>query len=283
MSNIKEIKRKISSINSVIKTTEAMKMISISKLNKYKKNLFHVTNYLNHIQSILIETMNVVDINNFFFYNTKKNNKKLFIFFTSDKGLCGSFNISIFNKIHDIIKKKKNNMKLFFFSIGKKGNNYIINNKLNIWNNNFSFKNDLKNFTIKLTKDFYNKKITSVYLIFNSFEKNYYKKILVKKLIPITPITYVNKSIKLTPILEPCKKNFLEYFIPFYIETKLKKSFFESLSSEHTLRMILMHKATENAYNMKNNLTLNYNKERQTVITKEILEIIGGLESLKNR
>ncbi|WP_185877943.1 F0F1 ATP synthase subunit gamma [Blattabacterium cuenoti] len=276
MSNLKEIKKKIYSINSVIKTTEAMKMISISELKKYKKLLNHIVIYMNYMELLFIDLTKLEK--NIFFLEKRKNGKKLFIIFTSDKGLCGSFNFLIFEKIIQIIKEKDLNYENFmFFPIGKKGIDFIYEKKLNnYWNYIFSLKK-IKIFVSKIIKDFCKKKISSIYLIYHSFKKN---KIVIEKLLPIILYKKNHSKFGINPILESSKKKIFNYFIHNFISIKLRKIFLESMSSEHTFRMISMNKATDNASEIKKDLILNYNKERQNTITKEILEIISGLESI---
>ncbi|WP_317168082.1 ATP synthase F1 subunit gamma [Blattabacterium cuenoti] len=296
--NPKEIKKRILSINSVVKTTEAMKMISIVKLRKSKESLLHIKTYSEHIKKLfldLIETEKKENLekNKYFisdFSSISEKKKQLFLVFTSNKGLCGGFNSLIFNKINKIIQKKENlyNQDIFF-SIGKKGLDFLYKKKYNIYNGNKKF---LKNFTYKyeetflfvkkLISDFLSKKISSIFLMYNHLKNSFLQEVIVEKFLPI-PFSILNFSKKSfhNPILEPSKKIILDYIIPKFLNVKLFKTLLESSNSEHTARMISMHKATENASNIKKNLLLNYNKERQTTITKEILEIISGLEALK--
>ncbi|WP_185873362.1 F0F1 ATP synthase subunit gamma [Blattabacterium cuenoti] len=275
MSNLKEIKKKIYSIDSVIKTTEAMKMISISELKKYKKFLNHIIIYMDYMKSLFIDLIKLEKRS--FLLKKKKIGKKLFILFTSDKGLCGSFNNLIFEKLGKICRviKEKN---FLFFSIGKKGIDFIYEKKLNnYWDYTFSIKK-IKIFVKKIINDFYTNKVSSIYLIYH---KNIEKNIFIEKLLPIVFNEKKYLKFSINPILESSSKEIFRYFINNFIEIKLKKVFLESILCEHTFRMISMNKATENSYDIKRNLILNYNKERQNTITKEILEIISGLESVK--
>ncbi|WP_185858592.1 ATP synthase F1 subunit gamma [Blattabacterium cuenoti] len=286
MTNPKEIKRRILSIESVVKTTEAMKITSVVKLRKSKNFLIHAKTYLESIEILLYnvlltEKKNDDDYKKYFL---EKGNKKLFIIFTSDRGLCGSFNSLIFEKINSFFKKKEHNTQCLLFSIGKKGFDFI-NRKYRMYlyeNNWINYDNFIEKrllFTQKLITDFLRKKFSLIYLIYNSLKKSLFQEIIIEKFLPIHH-DFKKKILKIPPILEPSKKKILDHLIPKLLNTKLLKIFLESTSSEHTSRMRSMHKATDNASNIKNNLILNYNKERQTTITKEILEIISGLESL---
>ncbi|WP_317167309.1 ATP synthase F1 subunit gamma [Blattabacterium cuenoti] len=290
ISNTKEIKKRILSIDSVIKTTESMKMISIVKLQKYKNFLTHIKIYSEYLEILFKNFLLECDKNlknNRYFISNKKN--KLFIVLTSDRGLCGSFNSLIFEKIDKISQKKGfSQKKCFFFPIGKKGFDFLFKKKYKIYNQKQLF-NDLTYNNIdvlikKLIKDFISKKITSIYLIYNHIKKSFFQEIIIEKLLPIIIPTFFSKKKHRISynyfLLEPSKEKILNILIPKFIKIKLWKSLLESSTSEHTARMISMHKATENAHNIKKNLILNYNKERQTTITKEILEIISGLEAL---
>ncbi|WP_185861338.1 ATP synthase F1 subunit gamma [Blattabacterium cuenoti] len=290
MSNPKEIKRRILSIESVIKTTEAMKMISIVKLRKIKNLLIQIKIYLDYIETILLDLLFMEKYkenlsNNQYFTKIGKEKMKLFIVFTSDRGLCGSFNSSIFEKINFIFHKKGyNENECVFLSVGKKGFDFLCG-KYNMYNqdlieNNFLNKK-IQSLTSELISDFIQKKFSAIYLIYNHLKKSLLQETIIEKFLPISIKNLKKKTSKIYSILEPDQKKILNLLIPKFLNTKLLKTFLESTTAEHTSRMISMHKATENAYDIKHDLILNYNKERQTAITKEILEIISGSESLK--
>ncbi|AWU45573.1 ATP synthase F1 subunit gamma [Blattabacterium punctulatus] len=291
MSNPKEIKNRILSIASIIKTTEAMKMISIVKLRKSKESLIHFKKYSKYIEQLFQNILysfhgntKILKKNNYFFSSKKK---KLFIVITSNRGLCGSFNSLIFDKIYKIIQKKDNSVKNedIFFSIGKKGFNFFLSKKYTLYEYNKKFLNnfsDIYFFVKKIIEDFLSQKISSIYLIYNYLKNTLFQEVIVEKILPISIPTFSNQKLSEYEysILEPSNMVILDYMIPKLISVKIFKSLLESYTSEHTSRMISMHKATENANDIKRNLMLNYNKERQTNITKEILEIISGWEAL---
>ncbi|WP_185864528.1 ATP synthase F1 subunit gamma [Blattabacterium cuenoti] len=285
-SNPKEIKRRIISIESVMKTTEAMKMISTVKLKKYKNILKHIKYYLNHLELVFLELIMLTGKkieNNKYFYSSNENGKKLFIVFTSNRGLCGSFNSLIFEKINFILKKNFFLHKdCIFFSTGKKGFDFL-SKRYHMYGDFVENLNDIQiqYFTTNLISDFFNKIFSSVYLIYNKLKNSLLQEVTVEKFLPFQINNIIQKKKDLPFILEPSKKEIINYIIPKILHFRLRKVFSESLTAEHTARMISMHQATENASHIKNNLILNYNKERQTTITKEILEIIGGLDSLQ--
>ncbi|WP_185858023.1 ATP synthase F1 subunit gamma [Blattabacterium cuenoti] len=290
MSNPKEIKRKILSIESVVKTTEAMKMISIVKLRKTKNFFMQVKIYMDFIESILLDLLSVRDKKIFEEnqYFLSKGKIKLFIILTSDRGLCGAFNSLIFSKINHIFKKKEDlHNEYMFLSIGKKGFDFLCRNQeyYNMYNKN-CIESNLSNQKIKflmseLILDFLKKKFSSIYLIYNHLKKSSFREVVIEKLLPISIGNEIKKTSEISHILEPSQKEILNFIIPKFLNAKFLKIFWESITAEHTSRMRCMHQATENAYKIKHDLILHYNKERQTTITKEILEVISGLESLK--
>ncbi|WP_185870568.1 ATP synthase F1 subunit gamma [Blattabacterium cuenoti] len=293
MSNPKETKKRILSINSVLKTTESMKMISVVKLKKSKKSLSHIKKYSEYIEKLfqyflLTEEKDSLKKNKYFFSKEKKEKKRLFLIITSNRGLCGSFNSLIFDKIHKIIQENIHD-KCLFFSIGKKGLDFLSKkHRYKIYDGNKQFVShytykykETYPFIIKLIEDFLSKKISSIFLIYNHLKNTLFQEVVVEKFLPIPFSVYNDFSKKPDPILEPSKKMILDCIVPKYLNVKFFKRLLESFTSEHTARMISMHKATENASDIRKNLILNYNKERQITITKEILEIISGLEALK--
>ncbi|WP_185882990.1 F0F1 ATP synthase subunit gamma [Blattabacterium cuenoti] len=290
MSNSKEIKRKIVSMDSVIKTTNAMKMISVVKLKKIKIKIRHIQIYWNHIKSIFINILFFKKLNkswnNSKYFINKKLNKKLFIVFSSEKGLCGSFNSSIFDQIDDIIQNNRCiHYQCSFIPIGNKVIDFLSKKyEKHIFHSieKFSLKNDT-NFIQSIINYFF-QNFHSVYVIYNKLKNSLNQNTIVEKILPISISDFlIKKEDHIPPILEPNQEYFIDYMIPKFIQLKLKKIFLDSSYAENTLRMISMHKASENASNIKKKLILDYNKERQNIITKEILEIIGGLESLKNK
>ncbi|WP_185872813.1 ATP synthase F1 subunit gamma [Blattabacterium cuenoti] len=302
MINQKEIKKRIQSMNSLIKTTEAMKMISVVKLRKLKEKKIHINMYYDEITKIfnnlIITTCKHSNLNflkntkYFLFDHNKKNKKTLFIILTSDRGLCGSFNYSIFNKINTIINNTKYyKEKYLFFSIGKKGIDFLLKKKYNLYHHTQLYSNNCNKKNVlyliqQIIKDFLNDKINYIYIVYNTLQKNSFHKTNYELFLPIIYSDFLKIKEKHFIynndfILECSTKEFFNYIIQTFLKIKLLKTILESYTAEHTSRMISMHKATENAYKIKEDLILNYNKERQTAITKEILEIISGIDSLQ--
>ena len=129
--------------------------------------------------------------------------------------------------------------------------------------------------------DFKEGKFDEVYLVYNKFVNAATQKVITEKLLPITMPEQVEKQVEEEYIYEPNKETILETLIPKSIKTQVYKAVLDSVASEHGARMTAMHKATDNAKALKNELVIFYNKARQAAITNEILEIVSGAEALK--
>ncbi|WGH27945.1 MAG: ATP synthase F1 subunit gamma [Candidatus Bostrichicola ureolyticus] len=264
---LKDIKIRINSILSIIKITNAMKLIAASKLKKVQTDISNMQQYEKNINKIY-DSFESKKFCNFLY---DKSLKKLLIVISSNRGFCGSFNSSIIKETLKII-----NTNVVLLTIGTKCKNFFLDKKFFIYkdlskilNLNLNFKN-VSIIVDNLLKEFYDGNFNCIELIYN---KN--KKIIKKQFLPICEIKKeLNNSYS---IFEPSSNKILNYIITLKLKITFLKVLLESSASEHTERMIAMHQAKENALNLKFKLELIYNKARQTNITKEILEIISGL------
>lgn len=285
MSNLKETRERIESINSIIKITSAMKMVSASKLRKFKEVINNHNPFYNKITYLFDFFYNDFKKNSFIKkkyikYRESNNDKILFIVISSNKGLCGSFNSYIFNKFNFITKNlyKKN---IFIITIGKKCKNLlykkynIFNDKSNILDNiNF---NKISCFTNDIISKYILGDFNKIKIIYSFFKnKDQPQKVISKSFLPI--ILLSNKKIenKLEYIFESSKNNIYENIILNKLKIELYNAILESCISENLSRMMSMHKANDNASKLKKELIINYNKLRQSIITNEIIEIISG-------
>lgn len=278
MSNIKEIKKKINSISSIIQITHVMKMVSYSKLRKYQKSFLHLFFSIKKMKIFFKIFSSFLEEKKFkklitYFYIKKK---ILLISITSNRGLCGNFNNSVIKKIDNTIEYYKNKgKKVFLLTIGKIGKN-ILSKKYCIYQDYSYFLNEKKIhyfFIKKLINSLFIKKFSIIEIIYNALRTSFIQEVVIEKIFPIPFLKKKKNTFKY--IFESSKKKI--FYIIFFkiLKTKLFKAILESSISENTARMVSMNKATENASNIKYNLTLNYNKKRQEFITKEISEIIS--------
>jgi len=291
MANLKEIRGRISSISSTMQITNAMKMVSVAKLKKAQNLVSTFRPYAqslnNIIESLILSQGDEIKS----VYSTFRDVKRvLLISITSNRGLAGAFNSSVIKEINNYLDKNKN-IEVEILTIGKKGfesfknSQKIYQNHSEIYDS-LTFEN-LSNIIEHVMIDFRNGVFDEVNIVYNKFLNAATQEVQIERLLPIFSLE--NKSehqvkTDLVPdyILEPSRDKILDELIPKSVKVQAYKAVLDSLASEHGARMTAMHKATDNAQELKNELTIFYNKARQTAITNEILEIVSGAEAMKN-
>jgi len=286
MANLKNIRSQIKSVTSIQKVTKAMKMVAAAKLRKSQENMEKARPYSERLKNLIADLINDVDRSLMPSLEKRKNIKKIgFVVVTADRGLAGSFNTNIIKKTEQEINKiGKDNAELF--CIGKKGyehfhkRNYsIINHYKDFWMSlNYKQAIEMGNNVINA---YANKKIDSVYVIYNYFKNVGSQKLIHEQLLPLD-FDQNEKKKNNEIIYEPSKIEIVKSLIPKYFNTQIWQYLLESFASEQAARMLAMENATENAKDMINDLNLEFNKARQTAITTEMLEIVGGAEALSN-
>ncbi|ASM40760.1 F0F1 ATP synthase subunit gamma [Campylobacter sp. RM12327] len=296
MSNLKEIKNKIVSVKNTEKTTKAMKLVSNVKLKKAKEAARKSSAYAIKINEILSEIsyelkQNAISLDESNFFNASKEVTKVdIIFVTSDKGLCGGFNMNTIKTVKELINEyKTKQVKIRLRAVGKKGIEYF----------KFQGVDLLKTYVGVSSSPNYEKAIEIINDAINDFEKgltdkvilvhNGYKSMIAQQIrindiVPIEPIStsdIVNKSTSLLEIEAEDKNALMTELIKKYFEYSMYFSLIDSLAAEHSARMQAMDSATSNAKQRVFELNLEYNKARQSSITTELTEIISGVESMK--
>ena len=286
MSGLKEIRNRISSVSSTMQITNAMKMVSAAKLKKAQDSITATLPYSNKLSELvknISASIDSIDSNPLFIAREVKN--PLIIVITSNKGLCGGFNSNIIKEVYNISSEYGSN-KPDLLTIGKKGND-ILRKKFNVISSHndlydeFSYLN-VKSIASKIMQLYTDEKYDEVILVYNHFKNAATQIITKEQFLPISENKDDNVSISGDYIFEPNREKILEELIPKTLSIQLFKSISDSIAGEHGARMTAMHKATDNASELRDQLKLTYNKARQTAITNEILEIVGGAEALNS-
>lgn len=284
MANLKEIRGRVTSISSTMQITSAMKMVSAAKLKKAQDAITMLRPYSEKLQE-LIQKMSAGAEGSLPEYAQKREVKNiLYIAVSSNRGLAGAFNSSIIKELNINYKANKG-IGIELLTIGKKVYDAVKKVKT-IYGNQSAIYDSLSFEAIaKLTSgvmtEFKEGRFDEVYLIYNKFINAAYQKVITEKLLPITMPEQIEEQDREKYIFEPNKEAILETLIPKSIKTQVYKAILDSTASEHGARMTAMHKATDNAKALKNELVIFYNKARQAAITNEILEIVSGAEALK--
>lgn len=284
MANLKEIRGRITSISSTMQITSAMKMVSAAKLKKATDAIVMLRPYSEKLQEIIENVSSTTDLEEVATYTTEREVKRvLFIVVTSNKGLAGAFNSSVIKELNQVISNTPHELEIL--TVGKKVFESVKKNKT-VYDNQspifdaMSFE-AVSNFMERVMKDYRDGKFDKVFVIYNKFINAATQEVQTEQVLPIA-MAEKTAGTNTDYIFEPNAKQILDVLIPKSIKTQVYKAILDSIASEHGARMTAMHKATDNAQALKNDLVIFYNKARQAAITNEILEIVGGAEALKN-
>ena len=286
MANLKEIRNRITSIGSTMKITSAMKMVSAAKLKKAQDAITAMRPYADKLTELLQNLSATMDGENGGTYAEQREvSKVLLVVVSSNRGLCGGFNTSIIKKTERVIAEKYQDKDITLYTIGKKAND-ILAKKYNVLKNNVAIYDQLtfNNVTViaeELMDLFAAGDYDKIEVVYNVFKNAATQIATLEQFLPIKPIE-VEGNVSSDYIFEPSKEEIVEALIPKSLKTQLYKAIRDSFAAEHGARMTAMHKATDNAKDLRDGLKLSYNKARQAAITGEILEIVGGAEALNN-
>ena len=286
MANLKEIRNRISSIGSTMQITSAMKMVSAAKLKKAQDAITAMRPYSSKLTELLQNLSATLDSDAGGAYSKQREvSKVLLVVVTSNRGLCGGFNSSVIKETTQNIEANYQDVDVDLLTIGKKGNDIlsksypVIDVRNDIFDNlTFDYVAEVAEKIMKLYSDGTYDKIE---IIYNRFKNAATQIPQVEQFLPIKPVEG-DTNASADYIFEPSKEKIVLELIPKSLKTQLYKAVRDSFAAEHGARMTAMHKATDNATELRDELLLTYNKARQAAITNEILEIVGGAEALKN-
>ncbi len=291
MANLKEIRNRIASVTSTRQITSAMKMVSAAKLRKAQQAIQQIRPYADKLHDImqnLNSGLDSSDLENIFAEQREVKNV-LLVVISSNRGLCGAFNSNAVKIALSIAKSKYEkiykvgNVKFLF--IGKKAMENIVKKEKSLGEYNEIFNNLEYNGAAAIAENLLNLykegKFDRIELIYNEFVNTATQRITSEQYLPLQLPQAGNKHFSTDYIYEPSKEYIISELIPKSLKFQFYKALLDSYAAEHGARMTAMHKATDNASEMINELKLKYNKARQASITNEILEIVGGAEALR--
>ena len=295
---LKEVRERISSVNSTMKITKAMKMVSAAKLRKAQQAITEMRPYANRLNKMLVNILSNLEGDTSSSFGVKRDvNRVAIAIVTSNKGLCGAFNTNIGKAASTLLEKydsllQEGNVDLIF--VGKKGYEYIKNKAQNA-NLNHDYTNLISDLSFEnvsqasqfLMDKFADGTYDKVYACYGSFKNAAVQFAIADQFLPVSNKEIVKdedkehlSNHKADYTFEPSKVELLEELIPSILHTTFRKYLLDTNASEHGARMTAMDKATENAGDLLKELKINYNKARQASITNEILEIVSGAAAL---
>ena len=301
MANLKEIRTRIASVSSTKQITSAMKMVSAAKLKKAQDAVTNLRPYALKMQGIMVDAASSVGRDDDNVYAEDRDYERvLIVVITANRGLCGAFNSNVIKEATLLAESKYGKHlasdKIRYMSIGKKGNDTLRKRKVPLDEPNTEI---FENLTYENASEiaqmfmdaFVDKRYDCIDIVYNEFINAASQKVIHKQFLPLLPEEVQTKTGKgkntgektsrTDYLFEPTKEYILRELIPLNLRLVLYEALLESAASEFGARMTSMHQATENAAELIQELTLQYNKARQAAITNEISEIVGGAEALK--
>ncbi len=291
MATLRDIKRRIKGVKNTQQITKAMKMVAAAKLRRAQENIINSRPYSRKISEVLSHLLKIEkNINNPLITERKTENVALIVI-TSDRGLCGSFNMNVIRYAEDFLKNEldefNRNGKVLLYCLGKKGNDHFTRRNYNVSGSypgifshlKFEFASGLVR---ELTHKYLSGEIDKVLVVYNEFKSVIQQKTVIEQFLPIKP--FEDSSVESSYseyIYEPDKPGIINSMLPKHLNSQMWRYLLESYAAELGARMTAMDMATENAKELIRSLNLTYNKERQASITREIIEIVSGANALK--
>jgi F-type H+-transporting ATPase subunit gamma len=267
--------------------TSAMKMVSAAKLKKAQDAITAMRPYSDKLTELLQNLSANLDADSGSAYaDVRKVEKVLIVSISSNRGLCGAFNSNIVKQSVSLLQGEYGDKKVDFVTIGKKVDDLLRKRHTVISNHNGIYDNLTFDQVAPIAEDlmahFTEGRYDRILLVYNRFKNAATQIVITEQFLPIEATADAAQQGTSDYIFEPSEADIVEELIPKSLKTQLFKAIRDSYAGEHGARMTAMHKATDNAGELKDQLTLTYNKARQAAITNEILEIVGGAEALSN-
>lgn len=304
MASAKEIKRKISSIKNTGKITKAMELISTVKMKKAQDKAMTKKDFVLEVLKIFLRIQDSLpEAHPLFAWTEAKDT--LGVIITSNKGLCGGYNINVMKQVNKYMNEE-NIKSMDFIALGKRGARFVARTGNNLVSDYSTLLSDniepimVKSIAKELREQYISGKYKKVVVFYTHYINTIRQIAVAREFLPIIPkdiedylFTILGEELDMDKILgtedklfgyqiEPSKEEIIEEVIPMILDMMFYDMILEAKASEHSARMIAMKNAKDNAKKIAESLTLKYNKARQAMITKEVSEITGGVEALKD-
>ncbi len=286
MPSLKDIRKRIGSVKNTQQITKAMKMVAAARLRKAQEGIETLRPYSYRLRDVIAELAFRSDFSDHPLLEQRESKNVEILVLTSDRGLCGGFNANINRATSRYIKEnEKGHEQIVLDIVGRKGNEYFKRRETPIKN---YFEDVVANVNLenastiaeKVMGDFLEGELDAVYVVYNEFKSAITQEIVVEQLLPIVPASYDDNANATDFIYEPSKEAVMDAVLPRHLTVQIYRMLLESLASEMGARMSAMDSATNNAGDLIDRLTLQYNRARQANITAELMEIISGAEAV---
>ena len=288
MATLRDIKRRIKAVQSTSKITKAMKMVAAAKFRRAQQRMFELRPYADRMREGLTRLAGDLeaDIHPLLAVRPRKNVEVLVI--TSDRGLCGAFNTNIVKAgSKHIADLKSDGFNVSISAVGRKAKDFLKRRNIalrNSWtgiSGRISYAN-AQEIAADIIEAYINETVDEVIVIYNEFKSVIAQRVVIERLLPLAPIETAEETLPVYNIIyESSKQEIFTSLVPKNVEIQIFRALLESQASEEAARMTAMENATKSANEMISKLSLQYNKARQASITKELMDIVGGVEAMK--
>jgi F-type H+-transporting ATPase subunit gamma len=287
MANLKDIKKRISSVKNTQQITKAMKMVAAAKLRRAQDAAVSARPYAEKLHNVLANLAEHKEADDHPLLQERDKGKALIVLMTADRGLCGGFNANVSKEAEQLIKNNKEGYAAYdLMIIGRKGRDFLKNR---VGKHIIKVHEDLTgNLSYKtaqligeeIVEAYIEETYDAVYLLYNAFQSAIVQNVTLEQVLPFQPKAEAADEDVVDYVYEPSRLDVLNEILPKMVEVQIFRGLLESYASEQGARMSSMDSASRNAAEMIGKLTLQYNRARQAAITTELTEIISGAESL---
>ncbi len=289
MPSLKDIKKRIGSVKNTQQITKAMKMVAAAKLRRAQESAVAARPYAEKLHAVLSNLAKREESDAHALLSQRGTGRALVVLMTADRGLCGGFNANVSKEAERYIRANEQGYAdLDLMIIGRKGREFLknrIGDKIIKAHENITADATYKTAQLigqEVVKSYTDETYDAVYLIYNAFQSAIVQNVTFEQVLPIQPDESAAAEENVVDyIYEPNRSEVLSHLLPKMVEVQIFRSLLESYASEQGARMSAMDSASRNATEMIGKLTLQYNRARQAAITKELMEIVSGAESIK--
>jgi F-type H+-transporting ATPase subunit gamma len=288
MATLRDIKRRIKAVESTSKITKAMKMVAAAKFRKAQQRMLEMRPYAERMNGILSSLASGAEGETHPLLTVRPRRNIEVVVMTSDRGLCGAFNTNIMKAAsRHVDELKREGFEVSIDVVGRKARDYYKRRGIELrkaWTGiagKISYAN-AQEIAAQIIENYTNETTDEVLLIFNEFKSAIAQQVMITRLLPLAPIEAAEETLPIYNfIYEPSKQEIFSRLVPKNVEIQIFRALLESQASEEAARMAAMENATKAANDMIDSLTLQFNKARQASITKELMDIVGGVEAMK--
>lgn len=289
MASMRDIRRRIKSVGNTQKITKAMKMVSASKYRKAQSNLSGISPYINNIVEIISDLLHSeIQYENPLMKEREDIERVLYIVVAGDRGLCGGFNINVLREAAELIDSRPQGRDYGVMTLGVKAEEYFRARGYNVIESysdigDYPSVSRASDFSYNVMKRFLDEEFDEVYMVYEKFNSVISQIPTVFQVLPVRRQEIYTKELESLNefIFEPSEAAIIDVLLPMYVFSQIYRAVLESKTGEHGARMTSMDSATDNATELIDKLTLSLNRARQTAITTEITEIVGGAAALE--